>query len=146
MFQHILVVCSGNICRSPVAAAMLQEIFPDKTVRSAGLAVDASGLSGREIDANARKVAETEGLVCPPHSASQLTSSMVTQADVILVMEAHHRRDIAQRFPVALAKTFLLGNWLEKQEIDDPYRKSEEAFVYIHRHLAQSCNSWIGKL
>lgn len=146
MFEHILVVCSGNICRSPVAAALLQQAFPNKTVKSAGLAVESSGLSGREMDACARRVAEAEGVACPAHAAQQLTSSMVAQADIILVMEAHHRREIARRFPVALAKTFLLGNWLEKCEIDDPYRKSEEAFLYIHRHLAQSCDSWIGRL
>lgn len=146
MFHNILVVCSGNICRSPVAAALLQQVFPDKLVSSAGLAVEASGLSGREMDATARKVAEAQGLSCPPHSARQLTSSLASQADIILVMETHHRREIAQRFPVALAKTFLLGNWLEKSEVDDPHRKSEEAFLYIHQHLAQGCESWIGKL
>lgn len=146
MFHNILVVCSGNICRSPVAAALLQQAFPGKLVSSAGLAVEASGLSGREMDACARKIAEEEGLICPLHSARQLTSSMVSQADIILVMESHHRREIAQRFPVALAKTFLLGNWLENREIDDPYRKSEEAFLYIHRHLELSCHSWIGRL
>lgn len=146
MFHHILVVCSGNICRSPVAAALLQQSFPDKVISSAGVAVEASGLSGHEMEACARRVAEAQGLVCPSHSAQQLTSSMVSQADIILVMETHHRHEIARRFPVALAKTFLLGNWLEKCEIDDPYRKSEEAFIYIHRHLVQSCNSWIGRL
>lgn len=146
MFHNILVVCSGNICRSPVAAALLQQAFPDRLVSSAGLAVEASGLCGREMDATARKVAGAQGLSCPLHSARQLTSSLVSQADIILVMETHHRREIAQRFPVALAKTFLLGNWLEKSEVDDPHRKSEEAFLYIHQHLAQGCKSWIGKL
>ena len=53
MFNRILVVCDGNICRSPTVAAMLRELKPEKAVSSAGLV----GLVGQDMEATARAVA-----------------------------------------------------------------------------------------
>ena len=53
MFNRILVVCDGNICRSPTVAAMLRDLKPEKVISSAGLV----GLVGQDMEATARAVA-----------------------------------------------------------------------------------------
>ncbi|MDF5612440.1 low molecular weight phosphotyrosine protein phosphatase, partial [Vibrio parahaemolyticus] len=47
MFSNILVVCVGNICRSPTGERLLQQLLPDKQISSAGIAVEKSRLTGK---------------------------------------------------------------------------------------------------
>nr|WP_319782087.1 hypothetical protein [Oceanisphaera sp. IT1-181] len=73
----------GNLCRSPTAEFLHQQALPRKTVHTAGL----SALVDNDMDATARKVAEQYQLICPSHSARQLTAALCREADIILVME-----------------------------------------------------------
>lgn len=58
MFQRILVVCTGNICRSPVAEAMLRDALPGLEVHSAGL----GALAGHGVEPTAAALARADGL------------------------------------------------------------------------------------
>lgn len=142
MFDNILVVCVGNICRSPTAEFLLKAALPGKMVHSAGL----GALVDKDMDASARSVAEQHGLDCPPHSARQLTNELCRQADVILVMENKHKEGITRLAPEARGKTFLLGQWQQNQEIPDPFKKSPEAFEHVYKLIAHNCALWANKL
>lgn len=142
MFDNILVVCVGNICRSPTAEFLLKAALPNKTVHSAGL----GALVAHDIDATAKKVAEQHNLACPTHSARQLTKELCREADVILVMESGHKEGITRLAPEARGKTFLLGQWNNNEEIPDPYKKSEEAFEHVYKLIADNCALWSQKL
>ena len=143
MFQRLLVVCTGNICRSPVAAAMLRRALPAKQVSSAGL----GALVGQGVEPTARALAEVDGLDVADHAARQLTAAMLTEADLILVMSEGQRRAVADLAPQALGKTLLLGKWLDGgREIPDPYRKSREAFEHVHGLLRDATGEWARRL
>ncbi|ART81793.1 protein tyrosine phosphatase [Oceanisphaera profunda] len=142
MFDNILVVCVGNICRSPTAEFLLKQALPNKTVHSAGL----GALVGHDIDATAKKIAEQHNVACPTHSARQLTKELCREADVILVMEQGHKESITRLAPEARGKTFLLGQWNSNQEIPDPYKKSEEAFQHVYQLIANNSKLWAEKL
>ncbi|MBO1518818.1 protein tyrosine phosphatase [Oceanisphaera pacifica] len=142
MFNNILVVCVGNICRSPTAEFLLKQALPHKTVHSAGL----GALVDHDTDATAKQVAEQNGLTCPTHKARQLTKELCRQADVILVMESKHKEGITKLAPEARGKTFLLGQWNNNQEIPDPYKKSEEAFQHVYQLIAENSKLWSQKL
>ena len=83
MFQNILVVCMGNICRSPIAERILQKKLPGHRVSSAGI----NALAGKDADFQAIKTALKHGVVVAGHTARQLTPEMCNAADLILVME-----------------------------------------------------------
>lgn len=145
MFENILVVCVGNICRSPVAEAMLRRALPHRCIGSAGL----GALVGQEVDPAARQLAEAEGLDVADHRARQLTASMLNAADLILVMSQRQRRAVADLAPEALGKTMLLGKWLDGGkgvEIPDPFRKSMEAFRHVHKLLEVAVEEWARKV
>ncbi|SDF99387.1 protein tyrosine phosphatase [Onishia taeanensis] len=144
MIEQVLVVCRGNICRSPVAAAMLKQLCPGKRVESAGL----GALVGQGVDPVARRLAEAEGLDVTGHMARQLTQGMLQQTDLVLVMSHGQRLAVGELSPAALGKTMLFGHWLESKaaEIPDPYRKSEEAFQHVHQQLWYAANAWAEKL
>ncbi|MCH8492487.1 MAG: low molecular weight phosphotyrosine protein phosphatase [Idiomarina sp.] len=155
MFDKILVVCVGNICRSPTAQFLLQRELPHKQINSAGLyAMVSTNENGEKVgdamDSHARATAEKHGLMCPEHTAQQFTGELGRNHDLILVMEQRHRDDIAKRFPEALAKTMLLGQWDTQREgnkdIPDPYRKSDEVFEQIYKLIERNSMLWANKL
>ncbi|TVU89172.1 low molecular weight protein-tyrosine-phosphatase [Vreelandella titanicae] len=145
MFKRILVVCTGNICRSPVAEALLKQQLPDRHISSAGL----GALQGEPVASFARQLAEADGLDVTNHRARQLTVTMIQEADLILVMSEGQRRAVGQQAPQALGKTLLLGRWLDSgkgRNIPDPYRKSMEVFEHIHMLLKDATLTWSKKL
>lgn len=141
MFQHILVVCTGNICRSPVAAAMLAAALPSRQIESAGL----GALVGQGVEPTAHRLGEADGLDLADHQAQQLTAGMLHTADLVLVMSEGQRRAAGEIAPEALGKTMLLGRWLDNsqsRDIPDPYRKSTEAFEHVHQLLKEATHGW----
>jgi protein-tyrosine phosphatase len=145
MFERILVVCTGNICRSPVAEAMLRQALPAKQFSSAGL----GALVGQGVELTARELAEADGLDVSDHHARQLTRDMLAHADLVLVMSQGQRRAVGELAPEALGKTLPLGKWLEEgqgRDIPDPYRKSNEAFTHVHTLLKASTDAWAKRL
>lgn len=138
MFQDILVVCIGNICRSPLAAELLQQSLPECNVSSGGL----SPLLGHDTHPLTREVALAAGLELPPHMASPLTAARVMTADLILVMTANQRQVIAQRYPFALGKVFLLA----ANDVPDPYGQSRTVFEDVHQQVVQATSNWCLRL
>ncbi|EJR0222778.1 arsenate reductase/protein-tyrosine-phosphatase family protein [Raoultella planticola] len=142
MFDSILVVCTGNICRSPLGERFLRMALPDKKVDSAGT----GALVGHSADPSAVKVAAKHGLSLEGHIGCQFTARMARQYDLILVMEKIHLEQIGQIAPEARGKTMLFGHWINQRDIPDPYRKSEEAFSSVYQLIEQAAQRWAEKL
>ncbi|WP_417775621.1 low molecular weight protein-tyrosine-phosphatase [Stutzerimonas xanthomarina] len=141
MFQNILIVCVGNICRSPAAEALLAHKLENK-----GLMISSAGIGalvGNPMDKTAHEVLNDHGIEHTAHRARQVDSEMLHRADLILVMEQSHIQHIRQIAPEVHGKTFLLGKWLDDTEIPDPYRQSKPAFEHVHSLLTQSVESWL---
>lgn len=140
MFDSVLMVCAGNICRSPTAEYVLKSKLTDKniTVSSAGL----TALVGKSADAMAQKIALSNGVVMDTHQGQQLSSQLIATNSVILVMEQRHLNDVHSRYPEARGKTFLLGKWINNAEIPDPYRQSKEAFEHVYALIDSACSAW----
>lgn len=142
MFDSILVVCTGNICRSPIGERLLRNLLPNKKIDSAGT----GALVEHAADDSAIKVAEAHGLSLKGHKARQFTSSLGWQYDLILVMEKSHVEHIGNIAPEVRGKTMLFGHWLEQRDIPDPYRKSDEAFLSVYKLIEQAGKLWAQKL
>lgn len=138
MFNKILVVCVGNICRSPTAERLLKRYQPELTVHSAGL----GALVGKPADANAVSVAQANDLSLDGHSARQLTAEMCREYDLILTMERRHIHSLCDIAPEMRGKVMLFGHWDGESEIPDPYRKSREAFEAVYSLLDRSARKW----
>ena len=69
MFNSILVICTGNICRSPLGERFLRKMLPDKRIDSAGT----GALVGHAADESASKIAVLNGLTLDGHQGRQLT-------------------------------------------------------------------------
>ncbi|BBV75611.1 arsenate reductase/protein-tyrosine-phosphatase family protein [Raoultella ornithinolytica] len=142
MFDSILIVCTGNICRSPIGERYLRNLLPDKKIDSAGT----GALIEHAADDSAIKVAKNHGLSLEGHHSRQFTSSLGRQYDLILAMEKSHIEQIGNIAPEARGKTMLFGHWLEQRDIPDPYRKSDEAFLSVYKLIEQAGKLWAQKL
>ncbi|ATM74548.1 protein tyrosine phosphatase [Serratia fonticola] len=138
MFDSILVVCVGNICRSPMGERLLLKHLPNKRIESAGI----SAVVGNPADKVATSVALEHDLSLEGHCGRQLTSSMCREFELILVMEQSHIDSVCQIAPEVRGKTMLFGHWLDKQDISDPYRKSREIFEAVYQLIDRSASLW----
>ncbi|MBL4249297.1 low molecular weight phosphotyrosine protein phosphatase [Vibrio fluvialis] len=146
MFNNILVVCVGNICRSPSGERVLQTLLPSKHIASAGIGAEKSRLVGKPADEIATQVAAEHGVDLSNHRAQQLTSALCGQYDLILVMEKGHLEVLTAIAPEARGKTMLFGQWIGQKDIPDPYRQSKEAFDYAYNLIEQAAQAWAKKL
>ena len=140
MFNSILVVCAGNICRSPTGEYLLKDKLPDSDIKvsSAGL----TALVGKSAEATATSIALTNNIDMSAHKGRQLSASLIAENDLILVMEERHLSDLLGQYPQARGKTFLLGKWIDDTEIPDPYRQSHEAFEHVYQLIDRACSAW----
>ncbi|WP_066094566.1 low molecular weight protein-tyrosine-phosphatase [Xanthomonas massiliensis] len=139
MFRRILLVCTGNVCRSPVAAILWRRhAAAGVDVRSAGLAA----LVGEPIDPRALRVLRRHGLHDDGHRARQLARAMLHEADLVLAMEQAHLLGVTRMAPEATGRACLLGRWLASREIPDPYRGEMDDFERVHRSIAECVESW----
>ena len=108
--KNILLVCTGNTCRSPMAEGFLRHLLEKKhgyTVRSAGLA----GGYGAPASHHAIEAMNDEGIDISNHKSSMLTGDMLEEADIVLVMTEGHKRAIADWFTGMADKVHLLREY-----------------------------------
>lgn len=139
---HVLSVCTGNICRSPLASLALRRAAPGVRAESAGL----HALVGHGMDPEALDAAQAFGLEPAPHSARQFDARLGTQADIILVMERRQRNHILRHWPEFGGKTFLMRDGPEAGDIPDPYRAGRALHLRAAELIVESADTWSRKL
>ena len=141
MFKNILVVCLGNVCRSPVAEFLFRRDLGERDIRvsSAGL----GALVGRPMDENAIELLKEEGIDASEHRARQLEPSMLRDADLILTMERRHLNSVVRMAPEVSGKVFMFGKWHDGDDVPDPYRHSRRVFEQVHDSIERGVSSWL---
>lgn len=123
----ILTVCTANICRSPMAAALLEHALkaqpePLKHWRVASAGVAARG--GERVSENSVTALRKVGLDISGHSSQPLTPQLASQADVIFVMTESHRSMVQLMFEPPPKHLYLLREFMPgetEKQIGDPY-------------------------
>ncbi|HUK21718.1 MAG TPA: low molecular weight protein arginine phosphatase [Gemmatimonadales bacterium] len=122
--KRILLVCTGNICRSPLAAALMQRTVQERGVD--GIEVSSAGTGawdGAPASEGAYLVGLEQGLDLSGHRARLLTRDVVEQSDLILTMARHHRARVDELG--GEGRVFVLGEYAgrsgEAAEVSDPF-------------------------
>ena len=127
LFFSVLVVCTGNSCRSPMAQYMLAD-----ALKGTPTFVDSAGTDapvGGPAAANAVEVMRDAGIDLTRHRARQLSPEMVEAADLVLVMEEYHRQRVVDLVPDAAGRTRLLFSFVgREQKVEDPIGFSIECY------------------
>jgi protein-tyrosine phosphatase len=106
-----------------MAEAMLKQALPGRVVRSAGL----GALVGRPAEPFAVQLMSEKGIDISAHRAQQVLSGLITQAQLILVMDSEQKEYIEKRFIGVRGKVFRICE-AAKLDVPDPYRKGIESF------------------
>jgi protein-tyrosine-phosphatase len=139
---HILIVCTANICRSPVAAALIQDRLRksgrnDWTVRSAGTwAMAQRGAAQNSIEVMKAHGFDITGLTS--HQARMVEESHVQETDLILCMEIGHVEALQMEFPLQAHKVHLITGMIGKPyDVADPYGGSLHAYEAMYEELVR---------
>ena len=129
--MRILFVCTGNTCRSPMAAAYFKDLC-EKGKRH-GVHVDSAGThagTGALVPPEARKIMARYGIDLSGHRSKPLDKQMLQKADLIVAMTSSHRLSIGAVDSHALAKTRLLLEFNDGQgDVADPVGGGEKCYA-----------------
>ena len=139
--KSILVLCEGNICRSPMAAGLLAAGLPGLSVHSAGL----GALVGEPADEKAVSLMRERGIDIGAHRARQVTRAMCLESDVILVMDRDQRQRLQKTYPEACGRVFRIGEYADV-DVPDPYRQPLQAFRHALNLLDLSIQHWLQRI
>ncbi|EDT41375.1 low molecular weight protein-tyrosine-phosphatase [Burkholderia ambifaria] len=141
MIKHLLVVCHGNVCRSPMAQGLFQRLLPDVSVSSAGL----SARDGMAIDAVAAALLKAREIDMSGHRARRLDERMCSAADLILVMELEQRKAIERFHPAARGRIYRIAEAFPS-DVADPYRRSQRSYDYAMTLIEHGVNDWVERI
>jgi protein-tyrosine phosphatase len=139
--KHILTICIGNICRSPMAQVVLASALPQATVASAGTAA----MVGMPADEGAQRLMRLRGLDLSQHRAQQVNREMCRWADLILVMDSDQKRELEKHYPGAHGKIFRSGEHA-KQDVPDPYKQGDIAFSEALAIIDEGAQQWLQRI
>jgi len=146
--KDILFVCTGNTCRSPMAESILKKMWSEKEseikIHSAGTAA----LTGDRPTPLAIKMTREKGVCINLHRSTHLAKKLIKEADLILVMEAGHKKEVLNISPLTEGKVFLLKDFALglKEEILDPMGNSEERYQKCIREIEESIRGLISRI
>lgn len=143
----LLLVCSGNTCRSPMAEGIARQLLAQRRgvaesdLEAGGLRVISAGLSampGSPANPHAVEALQKQGIDIGQHRARELSPQLVHEADVIYTMTAAHRQAIVDLVPSAADKTFTLD---PDGDVEDPLGSGADSYQrtaeLIRRRLDQ---------
>jgi low molecular weight protein-tyrosine phosphatase len=150
---RVLFVCSGNICRSPLAEAIFRRLAEDEGLKDR-FRIDSAGThdyhEGDRADPRARRVGQRHGVEVTS-IARPVEDEDFERFDLVLAMDRGHLRELRARCPPPLRDRIRLMREFDGQgegarDVPDPYYQGEEAFERVYALLLTCCGGLLEHL
>ena len=127
--RRIIMICSGNICRSPMAEALARRAFSEARIPAQVISMGTLGIFGRSASEHAVEVCSVAGLDLSGHSSQGVSFGILDHADAIVVMEEQHRAFLLQHRP-QLKNIWLFSSFdsADETDVSDPMGQDRAAY------------------
>lgn len=150
MMHRIVMVCSGNICRSPMAQVMAERLLAEAKKDALVISAGTLGIQGQPAAEGAIRAIEAWGATLEHHRSQGVSKPLMTAADHIVVMSPSHEGFLLKRDPNLVDKIVRLWRYGQPagrlEEIADPVGLDDAAFVRCREDLEQCLRAWIATL
>ena len=127
--NKIVFICTGNTCRSPMAAAMAAQIFSEAGLTAEVLSAGISAWPNQPASRHAISVMEEGGLCLLSHRAATTSDAILKEASLVLAMTGSHQAILLSDYPAAKEKIFTLAEYVGQcLDISDPFGGSLEDY------------------
>lgn len=123
--MNILFVCTGNVCRSPMAEYFLRWEAERRGLRINVRSSGTHAWSGRAATIEGRRVMADHGVPLDEHRTLELDRRLMEWADLVIGMSREHARDVARAYPEAAGRTYTMKAFLELLPSLPPYEDTE---------------------
>lgn len=138
----VLVMCYGNVCRSPYLAALIRRSLPGVHVTSAGFVGP-----GRAAPPLAVAVAARRGEDITAHRSQLITADLGGAAKLVFVMDAEQAHELVLRYRVVPSRIIIVGDLdplpIDSRRILDPWGRPREAFEASYARLERCASTFI---
>ena len=141
MINNILILCIGNICRSPIAEALFADRFKqaslDTVTSSAGLAA----LVAKPADTVGQALMLERGFDISNHRARQISPEILFGSDLILTMTTDQQKQVELKYPSTCGRVHRLGKW-GCYDVPDPFQRPKLVFEQALALIEQGVDEW----
>ncbi|MDR3273759.1 MAG: hypothetical protein LBS87_00270 [Puniceicoccales bacterium] len=135
--KKILVVCTGNTCRSPLAEVIIADHL-SKGALNGSFTVLSGGISAQNKEPASEHAIQTAseiGLSLAKHASKKVNQSLLDKSDLILCMTSAHKFYLLHNFEALQGKCFTLAECTASRDVSDPYGQDIDAYRGIAAHV-----------
>ena len=148
--EKVLFVCTANICRSPMAAAILNALAEDEAMLVRAESAGVAALSERPMAPNAEAALREIGIPSGDHRARQVNETMLREADLVLTMGPRHTAELRRLLGEISTEVHTLPEYVagipNNEEIPDPYGSAMIAYRASVQQLLESVSLVVKRL
>ena len=148
--RNVLFVCRANVCRSPIAEAILDARAQDGRLPLRAASAGVAALAGEEMAPNSRAALEEVGIHSGGHRARQVGEAMLGEADLVLAMSPRQVAALRQRFGAPPERIYTLPEYAlgtsPEEGIPDPYGLTMAAYRNTLRQLYEYVEHVVDRL